>query len=66
MTDKTKEGVARVGAGRKEHTPDSGGYHAAAAQSKTASVTSIHTTLPFSNRHTPVLGRPTLGPVSYR
>lgn len=65
MTDKTKEGVARVGAGRKKHTPGSGSYHAAGAQSKMTSVTNIHTTLPFSNRHTPVLGRPTLGPVSY-
>lgn len=63
--DKTKEGVARVGAGRKKHTPGSGGYHAAAAPGKTASVTSIHTTLPFSSDHTLVLGRPTLGPVSY-
>lgn len=65
MTDKTKEGAARVGAGRKEHTPGSGGYHAAGARGKIAAVTSIHTTLPFSNRHTPVPGRPTLGPVSY-
>lgn len=47
MTDKTKEGVARVGAGRKKHTPGSGGYHAAAAQSKTASVTEIFTQLSF-------------------
>ena len=39
MTDKTKEGVARVGAGRKKHTPDTGGYHAAGPQSKIASVT---------------------------
>ena len=65
MTDKTKEGVARVGAGRKKHTPDTGGYHAAGPQSKIASVTSIHTTFPFSNHHTPVLGKPTLGHVSY-